>query len=525
MMCVMGTEPAGGPRFYGRETTPTETGPAAAPRPPVPPLPPLQPWAAPTPPAPPRPPQGRQFLSFMVVVVLLVSIAGSAFWFTTRRHGPSYPKHWDARVAPFVSFIERTRGLTFEHAVSVKFLSEAEFKKTVTTSDESLTKEDRADIRNSEAFLRALGLINGDTDLLAAVNKSQSEGVLAYYSPETKSITVRGTKLDVATRVTLVHEMTHALQDQHFDLTSLDRLDHNDESGAISALVEGDATEVENAYIDSLSKVDHAAYDRENAKSIDDADFDGVPSVVQIMFGAPYEFGPTLVQAIKADGGNAALDEAFRHPPTDEENIFDPTTYLEHDKPEHVTKPALPAGAKSHDSGAFEPLGWYVTLSERIDAHEALRAADGWGGDSYVTYTTRAGQDCTRVRYRGEQTSDTIEMQQALTDWVAALPAPTASVRNEGTTLLFESCDPGKHVKVTTGKSLDAIGLPLARVGILKELLHEGASIEMSSCVANGVVDQSTLAQVNDPDGAYFSSPEGQGRIVQIATACRQRTG
>jgi hypothetical protein len=523
----MGSEPAGGPVFYGRETTPTapmaptELGPAP-PRPPLPPLPPLSPWNATPPPAPAK---GRQFLSFLVVVALLVSVAGGAFWFATRHHGPSSPKHWDARVAPLVSFVERERGLDFDHPVDVEFLSEAAFKKTVTTSAGSLTKADRADIRNTQAFLRALGLIDGDTDLLAEVNRAQSEGVLAYYDPDTKKMTVRGTKLDVATRVTLVHEMTHALQDQHFDLTRMRKLDHDDESGAITALIEGDATEVENAYIDSLSRADHAAYDRENAQTESDADFEGIPAVVRIMFGAPYEFGPTLVQVIKADGGLSALNDAFRKPPTEEENVFDPTTYIEHDTPERVAKPAVPSGAKVHDSGAFETLGWFVTLSERIDAHEALRATDGWGGDSYVTYTTRAGTDCTRVRYRGEDATDNVEMRQALTDWIAALPTHTASVRNEGATLLLESCDPGTHSKVATGKSLDAIGLPIARVSIVKELLHEGASVELSACVANDVVAQSTVAQLNDPDGTFFSSPAGQARIVQIASACRNRTG
>src|SRR5689334_14202885 len=171
----MGSEPAGGPVFYGRERTPsTPTAPAtpagldpASPRPPLPPFPPLSPWNAPPPPAAPT---GRRFLAFLVVVALLASVAGGAFFFASRHHGPSYPKQWDARVAPLVSFVERERGLDFDHPVAVKFLSEAEFKKTVTTSADSLTKSDRADIRNTQAFLRALGLIDGDTDLLAEVN-------------------------------------------------------------------------------------------------------------------------------------------------------------------------------------------------------------------------------------------------------------------------------------------------------------------------------------------------------------------
>jgi hypothetical protein len=467
----------------------------------------------------------RQWLSLLLVVVLLTSVGGAVYWFAGRAHGRSFPKHWDPRVASLVSFVEKERGLQFEHPVDVDFVAEAAFKQDVTTSEDSLTKEDRADIHTSETFLRALGLIDGDTDLFSEVNHAQSEGVLAYYDPDTKGITVRGTTLDVATRVTLVHEMTHVLQDQHFDLTALRTRDHDDESGTITALVEGDATAVENAYIDSLRPADRAAYERENSKLEADADFDGIPPVVRIMFGAPYEFGPALVQVIKADGGMTALNNAFRHPPTETENLFDPSTYIEHDEPEHVARPTLPSGAKKHDAGVFEPLTWYIMLSERIDAHEALRAADGWGGDAYVTYTTRTDKDCTQVRYRGETPKDTVEMHTALTDWVAALPSATASVRGEGATLLFQSCDPKTKAKVTTGKSLDAIALPIARVSIMGEVRDAGAPITMSACVADGVVDRSTVAQLNDPDGTFFAGREGQALVGQVAAACRAGSG
>ena len=56
---------------------------------------------------------------------------------------------------------------------------------------------------------------------------------------------MRGTDLsdDVDVRITLVHELTHALQDQHFDLTKLDeQVETSGQDFALTALVEGDAT-------------------------------------------------------------------------------------------------------------------------------------------------------------------------------------------------------------------------------------------------------------------------------------------
>jgi len=73
---------------------------------------------------------------------------------------------------------------------------------------------------------------------------------------------VRGTDLtDVDVRVTIVHELTHALQDQHFDLTKLDdAVETEGEDFALTALVEGDATSIEDDYLFSLPQAEQDAY-------------------------------------------------------------------------------------------------------------------------------------------------------------------------------------------------------------------------------------------------------------------------
>jgi hypothetical protein len=494
----------------------------------------MPPWGPPDErsgvPAPPRRNAVRQLVSLALAGVVLVAATGAA---AIALHGRdrdgshatkiAHPDHWDGRVARFVSFVERTRGLDFDHPVTVKFYSEKAFAKRVTKSPDALTKDDKAEIRDSEAQLRALGLIDGSVDLFKAINQTSSEGILAFYDPTDETINVRGTEMDLATQVTVVHELTHALQDQHFDLDKLRKRDHDDDSGAITALIEGDASVVENAYVDSLSKHDRAQYEEESKAQSDAADFKGVPPVVRIMFGAPYSFGPALVDVLRDAGGQARLDEAFRDPPTAEEHVFDPTTYIAHDEPEPVAKPAIPSGAKAFDDGEFEPLAWFVMLSERIDAHEALRATDGWGGDRYVSYRTH-GRACMRIAYRGERTSDTDEMRTALHDWINATDGIDASVHDTGSTILFESCDPGATAHVATGKSLQAIALPIGRVSILQAMLKNGLSVATSACIARDIVDGATAAELNDPTGAAFTSAAGQRRILDIAQRCRNAT-
>ena len=80
-------------------------------------------------------------------------------------------------------------------------------------------------------------LLGDDVDLIDALSTLQTSGELAKYSLKTKRTTVRGKKLDGATKVTLAHELTHALQDQHFNLTKLQRAaDRTHSSDALRAL-------------------------------------------------------------------------------------------------------------------------------------------------------------------------------------------------------------------------------------------------------------------------------------------------
>jgi hypothetical protein len=464
----------------------------------------------------------RRWVPLALVVALIAALTGAGTFVALARRGSSYPSEWDPRVAGLVSFVERERGLDFEHPVEVEFLDNAAFNERVTTDESSLTTEDREELDNVVSFLRAIGLVEGRVNLVDALNQASSEGILAFYDPKDEQITVRGTNLDVATRVTVVHELTHALQDQHFDIEKM--RERADESDPITALLEGDANNIEDEYVDSLSPRGKRQYEAQSDRASDDADFEGIPPVIRIFIGAPYEFGPAFVEALRAEGGQAALDRAFHQPPTSEEHIFDPTTFIDFDDPETVDAPRVPEGAKKLDDGEFEPLGWYVMLSEQIDAHVALRATDGWGGDSYVAYRTRDDETCTRVRYQGERPRDTREMKTALDQWVAAVAGNRASVRSEGRTLLFESCDPGEKAKVATGNSLDAINLPVARVSIVQEFLSEGAQLDFASCVANRLVYVTSVQDLTDPDSAAFTSEAGRQRILAIATDCRTQT-
>ena len=109
------------------------------------------------------------------------------------------PKQWDPRLKPIADEVAKLRHLKFDHPVAAEFLDEAKFEKKVAVDRSKLTKQDKRDIARSQAELRALGLIGADVDLLGSVESLQQSGVLAYYDPTAKKITVKGSVDDVST--------------------------------------------------------------------------------------------------------------------------------------------------------------------------------------------------------------------------------------------------------------------------------------------------------------------------------------
>ena len=224
-------------------------------------------------------PDGRskRWIVLALALVVLAGAAGLGASIVLRgddeKH--SYPKAWDPRVKPYVDIVEEERGLTFEHPVKVRFLDAKAFEKTVRTDKEDLDKDDRREIKEDTALFRAFGLISGDVDLFQAFNDAHGSGTLAYYSFDDRVITVRGKKLTLATRATLVHELTHALQDQRFNIS--DRAEKfakraedgkaTTEGDALRAIVEGDAERTADLYKASLGKKQRAAL--EKAESAD----------------------------------------------------------------------------------------------------------------------------------------------------------------------------------------------------------------------------------------------------------------
>jgi len=463
----------------------------------------------------------------LVAVLVMLAMAGATAFILLRDSDErSYPARWDPRVAPYVQLVQKERGLFFLHPVEVRFLPPAVFEKSIAADKKELSAADRTELEQFTGLMRAFGLLTGDVDLFDAVSDFSAGGTLAYYSWADERITIRGEQLTPAVRSTLVHELTHVLQDQHFKIGARLEALQKDDSGTseltmLNAVVEGDAERVRGLYRESLKPKKRKALDAGSKKELAVArkKLKQVPKVISTMLTSPYTLGAGLVQSVAEDGGNNKVNMLFRDLPKNETPLLDPFQALSGNNATKVDVPKLAGGEKKFDSGEFGVVTWYLMLAERLPLLDALAAADGWGGDAYVGFK-RGGNSCARMTYAGDTPQDTKQMYAALRRWSAAAPSSPTKVGRAGDRVRFETCDPGKATKVGKNASEDAVRLVVTRTSMVLGLLKADVPKKMARCLADKLVYAFPVANLVDPKfGA--GDPAVQARIQQFAAACR----
>jgi hypothetical protein len=324
------------------------------------------------------------------------------------------PQDLESVVLDIESFVERERGLKYKHRVSVRLAGEGEFQRLLLTD---FDKELPA-LQEEQQVLIALGLVPPGTDVVEAERSLLSIGVVGFFDPETKQLVVRGQEITPYVREVLAHELTHALDDQWFDLNRPQLDNPDDESSfGFSGLAEGNARRIENAYLSSLSSAEQDQASMEEAQLIaQHPELFRLPGVLLTLAQAPYDEGPKFVQALLDSGGQAALDNAFVSPPVTSEQILDSKKFLAGEGP--VAVPAPTADSSAANVGVLGELLLREMLFESLTSgSEINRTINGWGGDSYVTWTDPAGKTCLRDTFVGDTPLDTQELVRAITQW------------------------------------------------------------------------------------------------------------
>lgn len=276
-----------------------------------------------------------------------------------------------------------------------------------------------------EMTWKTLGLIPPEFDLKSAYIQLLSEEVAAFYDPKTRTMHLirepekkqgeaaakpRGL-LDLIlngdggfnkeeAQSVIAHELTHALDDQHFGLQAMmDKVkDDDDAMLALSALMEGEAT---------LTMMAVGQQDWDGSQIIQTPSA-GVQRLVRwfgpllpvaggeaarksppVMYETlifPYFQGLVFCTALTNNGGWKSLDQAYANPPISTEQILHPEKYW---GPLADAPMKIELGEIVSPDG-FKFIGTSVigefTTRQLLSRHGGRMAAEGWDGDALAVF-------------------------------------------------------------------------------------------------------------------------------------------
>ena len=322
-----------------------------------------------------------------------------------------------SELAALMVEAEQVRGIPFIATPTVVILDNAEFSQRV--SDLVAEDLDEEELAKDSAFFAMLGMLDPGTDLYQLLIDLYTEQVAGFYDGDTEEMVVPAAPdgFTALQRITVLHELVHALTDQHFDFNDEFEMlideGNGDDSSAYQALIEGDATRSQFVYMEGMSPIE-AVQAATEALAYDTSVLDSVPNWIQSDLTFPYDQGLVFVEAITATGGLAAVDDAYQSPPQTTEQILDPARYARNEPPRDLAPLTVEIdGWDLYDEATFGDWGLRLLLDGSVSPGEVTQAASGWGNDSYRVFTR--GDDVAMVMsYIGDSERDAEELVNAL---------------------------------------------------------------------------------------------------------------
>lgn len=250
-----------------------------------------------------------------------------------------------------------------------------------------------AELHASEVALKKLGLIPADFQFRPFIIKLLTEQVAGYYDPKQQEFFLADwIDLDGQQPV-MAHELTHALQDQHFNLRRFEKWPKGDADAELAAhaLVEGDASLAMAVYVSrSPLRISSLIKSMGSSQSASE-EIDRAPRAIRESLMFPYKEGMQWAQALYRREGWPLVSKAYTDLPQSTEQILHAEKYFAREAPVKINLPdissRLGSGWKRIDTDVNGEWSYYLILDEYLKSQEeSKRAAAGWGGDRYSVY-------------------------------------------------------------------------------------------------------------------------------------------
>jgi hypothetical protein len=292
-------------------------------------------------------------------------------------------------------------GLPIKSPLKKQIISRAEVEKYL--SENLHVEMTPQEIHIQEATLQAFGLVSPDFNLENFLISFYTEQAAGFYDPHRKTMFIADWVEPDMQRLVLAHELTHALQDQNFDLEGFLKAvrPDDDASSARQAVVEGHATAAMIQQLIAPMKLeDMPSLEPLMAPIIQQQleefpAFNRAPFFFRFQALFPYIEGMGFMQSGLQAGGWKRLNSLFNDPPNTTREIFEPQAYFEKQPLPKISlsHPAPLAGIRGLNfltENTMGELGYYTVLGQLISEDEAKSVATGWLADRYLLYERAA---------------------------------------------------------------------------------------------------------------------------------------
>ncbi len=232
------------------------------------------------------------------------------------------------RIPRLQAAAEELTGTTLPGPVSVSRLDANELKELVGR----LMDEDPDPMLSTgyNDLFHLMGVLAPGANLETIIRDGLVDQAAGLYDPKTDRLyLVQRAGADVTDSI-VVHEIVHAIQDVKYPLESLMKSRTGDQDGtsAIQAVIEGEATEVQVRYLLDQGAAGILGELSGSLNQLSGTQFN-LPPYLQRSLEFPYTQGQSFIEALRADGGQAAVDRAYRNPPRTTLAIMEPQRYID----------------------------------------------------------------------------------------------------------------------------------------------------------------------------------------------------
>jgi hypothetical protein len=350
----------------------------------------------------------RKFLTGGVAALCLAALGAAAYACAAAPHLYAQPVAAQAgvpsaeQVRKILTQISEITGMALKRPVPIAVMNKEEWRKWV---DDRLRESVKPEeLRVEETAMKMFGYVPPDFDLRAATVDLMSEQAAAVYDHRAKRmIIVQGAAPDEMQEAVLVHELSHALADQHFDMHRfLDKGPRSDESEAARlAVVEGQAMWIMleamlNGRGQSLKK-NSAVLElmlpamREMAAAQYPV-FGKSPLYLKESLLFPYSAGLKFQQAVVDKMDREAFAAVLRDPPRNTHQIIHPELYLAREVPASVEPPEYGQREKTRKltDGDIGEMDVHVLFEQYGSKKEADMLAPAWRAGRFELIENRA---------------------------------------------------------------------------------------------------------------------------------------